>query len=148
MRDAETSEQRSVHGHEVADGQQREAQPVGTARTGIDARRTGRAGAASEQVRAYDEEALGVQRAARTDDRVPPAPLPRVPMVTGSVGVTAQRMAHEHRVGAIGIERSVGLVCDLDRGEPGTGLQLSGRVSSNSSARCVCTRPMPRVVMP
>ena len=45
-------------------------------------------------------------------------------MVPRGMGVTAERMADEHRVGAIGIERPVGLVCDLDRGKRGTGLQL------------------------
>ena len=76
--------------------------------------------AAAEVVHPDDEEALGVERLARPDEVVPPAE------VFGSIGVHAgdvvrgvQRMADEHRIGARGIQRTVGLVGELERGQRG-----------------------------
>ena len=80
---------------------------------------TGAAEAASEVVDADDEEAVGVERLAGADHVVPPAD------VLGIVGVIArhvmrrvERMAHEHRVGGVGVQRPVGLVCDVVARQP------------------------------
>ena len=108
--------------------------PYGRPVAGFDGRRPGRAAAAAEQVRADDEEAVGVERLAGADHAVPPAePLPlgavalfgaeavaralrgRRRREAGRVRVAAQRVADEDHVVARRRERSVGLVGDADR---------------------------------
>ena len=83
-RDAERAQQRAVHLGEVADGEQREVEPVRLAGRGVDRRRPGRPLAPAEQVRADDVEAVGVDRLARADQRVPP---------DRRLGVAGQRVA-------------------------------------------------------
>ena len=58
----------------------------------------GRAHAAADHVRADDEIALGVDRLARPDHRLPPARLAGHRMHVGDVLVAGQRVADQHRV--------------------------------------------------
>ncbi len=109
--------------HQVADRDQREAQAVGAAGGGVDRRGPGRPHAAAQQVGADHEEAVGVERPARADDVVPPAAAVGIAVIAGGVGVAGERVAHEDRVGALGVERPVGLVRHLDRGERRAGVE-------------------------
>ena len=82
--DPELAQQRAVHGDHVAHREQREVQPVALAGRGVRRRRPGRPLAPAEDVRADDVEAVGVDRLARPDQRVPPV---------RRLGVAGQRVA-------------------------------------------------------
>lgn len=86
----------------------REARAVGLAGLRMRAHRAGRAEARAEVVDADDEEAVGVDRLARPDHVVPPADL-ALGMHARHVVRGVERVADEHGVGALGIERAVGL---------------------------------------
>ena len=77
--------------------------------------RPGRAHAAAEHIRADDEIAVGVDRLAGADHGLPPAGLAGDRMDVGDMLVAGQRVADQHRVGRVGVERAVGLVGDLER---------------------------------
>jgi hypothetical protein len=115
--DAEPVDEPGLGAHHVADGDHRKVQPVGAAGGGIDRCRPGRAEAAADDVRADDEIAVGVDRLAGADDGFPPAGLARHRMTAGHVLVAGQRMADQHRVGAIGVQPTIGLIGDVERGE-------------------------------
>ena len=100
----------------VLDGDDREVGAPRLAGRRIVRRRAARAEAAAEVVHADDEEALGVERLARAHHVVPPADVVLVALVVaGDVMRRVQRMADEHRVAAVGIQRAVGLVRELER---------------------------------
>ena len=98
--DAEVTEQPPVHGHEIAHGAEREAQAVGLAGGRVDRRGARRALAAAQQVRADDEQPVGVDRLAGADQVVPPARPRGVAVMAGGVGVAGQRVADEDAVGS------------------------------------------------
>ncbi len=66
---------------------------------------------------ADDEITLGVDRPAGSDHRFPPAGLAGNRMDIGDVLIAGQRMADQDGVRALGIERTIGLVGDLERRE-------------------------------
>ena len=83
-----------------------------------------RALAAAEHVGAHDEVAVGVERLARADQAVPPTGgLVSLDQWPRRVAVARQRMAHEHRVAAVGIERTPCLVGDADVAERAAALE-------------------------
>ena len=82
---------------------------------GSDAGRPGRAHAAAEDVGADDEEAVGVDRLAGADQRLPPAGLVGDRVLAGDVLIAGQRVADEDGVRLGGVQRAVGLVGDRDR---------------------------------
>ncbi len=100
----------------VLDGDDREVGTPRLAGGGIVRRGPARAEAAAEVVHADDEEAVGIERLARTHHVVPPADVVLVTLVVaGDVMRRVQRMADQHGVAAVGIERAVGLVGELER---------------------------------
>ena len=113
--DAEMVEQHRLRAHHVADGDDREIEAPGLAGRRIGRGRPGGAHAGADHVRADDEIALGVDRPAGADHGLPPARLAGDRMDVGDVLVAGQRVADQHRVAALGIERAVGLVGDLER---------------------------------
>jgi hypothetical protein len=82
------------------------------------------------------EEAVGIERLARADHVVPPADIARIAfglpgdMMRGIEGVTDQ-----HRIGAIGIGRAVGLVHDVIGGQHRTGHCLQWLIDMQSPGR-------------
>ncbi|MCY1370744.1 hypothetical protein D9M69_578490 [compost metagenome] len=87
--------------------------------------RAGRAEAGAEVVDADHEEAVGVQRLARAHHVVPPALGAGLALVHARDVVRGvERMAHQHRVAALGVEGAVGFVGErvaADRGAAAQG---------------------------
>src|SRR6516162_8777564 len=79
--------------------------------------------AGAEHVRANDEIAFGVDRPAGADHGFPPARLLRHRMEVGDVLVAGQGVADQHRVAALGIERTIGLVTNLEWSKIDTGVE-------------------------
>ena len=52
--------------------------------------------------------------------------------------VAGQRVADQHRIGAIGIERAVGLVGDLERAKFDAGVELQRPVGAETHDKRVC----------
>ena len=102
----------------IADRDRRKSGAVRVPGRGIDRRRTGRALAPAEHVRADHEEPVRVDRALRTDKCVPPPGLGVTWLrAAGGMTVAGERVEHEHRVRSIGGERAPRLVGDGDRPE-------------------------------
>ncbi len=109
--DAQCIEQTGLGVDPVLHGDDGEVGAIDAAGRRIDVHGSGRAEARAQVVHADDEEAVGVQRLARPDHVVPPTLGLRLARVdTGQVVGGIERMAHQHRVGAVGVERAVGLV--------------------------------------
>ena len=126
-------QQRVLGAHHVRDGDHREVRAVGPPGRRIDGRRPGGAAAATEQVGADHEVAVGVERLAGTDHPVPPAQADgragvalvgaetvagarrgRVGADPGRMGVAAQRVADENDVVARRRQRAVRFVGDTN----------------------------------
>jgi hypothetical protein len=86
--------------------------------------RAGAAHAAAEHVRRDDEETVGVDRLARTDHVLPPAGLAGHRLDLGDVLIPGQRMADQHGVAALGIQRAVGPVGDVELRQLGPAFEL------------------------
>ena len=104
-----------MRAHHVERGEQGEAIPVGLA-VGGRIPRPGGAVATADEVRAHDEEPIGVDGPIRTDERLPPprrlaVELPR------DVTVGGHRVNDQHRVVPGGVQRAPGLVAHLNGGE-------------------------------
>ena len=90
----------------------------GPAGGAVDMHRPGGAEAGAQVVDADDEELVGVQRLARTDQVVPPALALVLPFVgAGHVVAGVERVAHQHGIAARSVERAVGLVDQLVAGQ-------------------------------
>ena len=92
----------------------------------------GRAHAAADHVRADHEVAVGVDRPPGPDHGLPPARLLRDRMDVGDMLVAGQRVADQDGVGALGVERAVGLVGDLERREVDAGIELQRLVRAEA----------------
>ena len=98
----------------VLDRDHRKVRAVGLAGLGVDAGGAGGAEAAAEIVHANDEESAGIERLARPDHVVPPADVFRIVGVkAGDVVGSVERVADQHGVRFIGVERAVGLVGEV-----------------------------------
>ena len=96
--DPEVSQKCTLYLDEIRDREERKLESVRRAGRGVDARWPRRSLTASQEVRADNEEAIGVDRFARADQRVPPARVRGIAVVAGRVGVTRQGMADHNDV--------------------------------------------------
>mmetsp|Transcript_6973 Transcript_6973/g.29526 ORF Transcript_6973/g.29526 Transcript_6973/m.29526 type:complete len:380 (-) Transcript_6973:1175-2314(-) len=102
----------------------REVRAPGPAGGRVEVHRAGRAEARAQIVDADDEELVGVQRLARADQVVPPAFAPRLARIgAGHVMAGVERMTHQHRVAALGIEPPIGLDHQVVRAKACTAAQ-------------------------
>jgi hypothetical protein len=121
--DAQTVDEHGLGPHHVADRHDRQVEPPGAARRGIDGGGAGGAHAAAQHIRADDEIAVGVDGLARAHHDLPPAGLARHRMNIRHMLVARQRVADEHRIGLVGIERAVGFVGQVVGANGSTTLQ-------------------------
>ena len=121
--DAEMIEQHRLRAHHVADGDDGKVEAPGLAGRRIGRGRPGGAHAAADDVGADDEITVGVDRLAGPDHGLPPARLAGDRMVVDHVLVAGQRMADQDGVAALGIQRAVGLVGDLQWAEIDAGIE-------------------------
>jgi len=102
----------------ILDSDHREAQPI---RLTVFSRGSGASAAlaATDHVRADDEEAVGIEHLARPNGFIPPARFFRrvFRIVAGHMGVPTERMADQDGVGAFGIELAVGFVSQRKTGQ-------------------------------
>ena len=112
LRDAQTVHQSRLRIDPVFDRHHRKVGAVGPVRRlRMRAHRPGAAEARAGVVDADDEQLVGVQRLARADQVVPPADtVVRAFVAPGDMVAGIERMAHQHRVAARGVQRAVGLV--------------------------------------
>ena len=99
--DAEMIEQHGLRAHHVADGDDGKFEAPGLAGLRIGRGRAGRAHAGADHVRADHEIALGVDRLAGADHGLPPAGFAGDRMHARHVLVAGERMADQHRIGAL-----------------------------------------------
>jgi hypothetical protein len=146
--DAQVVGDRGLGAHDVADRHDRERRAEGRARGRVDRRRAGGALATAEDVDAHHEQAVGVERPTRADERVPPA-LGRMTgaAAPGGVAVAGQRVAHEHGVRRVGVELTPALVGDGDPAQLTATLEhertLRGKGEEPPAARGVARPPRP-----
>ena len=115
--DAEVIDEQRLRPHHVGDGDDRKVESERIAGVGVDRRRASGAHAPAEDIRADDEEAVGVERKAGTDHRFPPAGPARHRMEVCDMLVGGQRMADEKGVRARRVEGAIGLIGDGERRE-------------------------------
>ena len=127
LRDAQAVQQACLRVHPVFHRHHGEVGAPDAARGRIDVHGPGGAEAGAEVVDANDEEAVGVQGLARAHQVVPPAFAARLARVgAGHMVAGVQGVAHQHRVGALGVERAVGLVVQRVVRQDGATLQRQG----------------------
>ncbi len=81
------------------------------------ARRAGRSHAAPQHIGADDKIAIGINRLARADHLQPPSRLARARMARRDMLIHCQRVTDQNRVAAIVVERAIGFIGDIDRGQ-------------------------------
>jgi hypothetical protein len=116
--DPEPVDQQPLRPHEVLHRDQRERLPPGTPGRRVDAARPGAASAAAERVGADDEILVCIERATGADHRLPPTGLGVGGIVSsGSVRVAGERMDQQDGVIPRSIQRPIGLVDQIERGQ-------------------------------
>ena len=128
-------EQHPLRTHHVAHGDDREIEAPGLTGLRIGRSRAGGAHAGADHVRADDEIALGVDWPARADHGLPPAGLAGDGMGVEHMLIAGERMADQHGVGALGIERAVGLVGDLEGAKVNAGIEPQRLVGAEAHDR-------------
>ena len=128
-------DQHRLRADHVADGDDRQVEPVGLAGRRIGRGGAGRAQAAADDVGADDEEAVGVDDLAGPDQHVPPAGLAGHRMGIGDMLVAGQRVADEDGVGAGLVELAIGLVGDLEGRQQRAGVELQRLVGAEAQHR-------------
>ncbi len=97
--------------HHVLNGHRRKFRPPGLERPLImRGSRPGRAHAAAQHIGADHEIPVRIHRLARPHHRLPPARLARQRMHLCHILVAGQRMADQHRIAALGIQRPVAAI--------------------------------------
>ena len=91
--------------------------------------------AAAERVAADHEIAVGVEGLARPYHHLPPAGLAGNRMGPEDELVAGERMAEEHRVGALGIERAVRLIGEREGPEGDAAIELERRLPAELDAQ-------------
>ncbi len=127
--DAEVVEQHGLRAYHVANGDDGKFQAPRLTSRRISRSRPGGAHAAADHVRADHEIAFGVDRLAGTDQGFPPAAFAGDRVLARHVLIAGERMANQHRVGALGVERAVSLVGDLERAKRNAGIEFQRFVS-------------------
>ena len=130
--DAERVDQHGLRPHHVADGDERQVEPIGAPGGRIERGRPGAAHAAADDVRADDEIMIGVDRLAGPDHRLPPAGFAGDRMDVGDVLVARQRVADEDGIAARGVQRPVGLIGDGERRERAAGVETERPVEGEA----------------
>jgi len=121
--DAEAIEQHRLCAHHVRNGDDRKIEAPQFSGRGIDRGRPGRAHAAADHIGADDVVAIGIERPAGSDHGFPPAGLAGDRMHIGDMLIAGQRMADQNGVGALGVERAIGLIGDLERRQVDTAIE-------------------------
>ena len=134
--DAKVVEQQGLRPHHVGDGDDRKVEPERVAGLRVDRRRAGGAHAAAEDIRADDEESVGVEGPAGTDHRFPPAGPACHRMKVRDMLVCGQRVADEKGVRARRVEGAIGLIGDGERRESRARIhdQRRGRIDAEREA--------------
>ena len=138
--DAKIVEQHRLRAHHVADGDDGKVEAPRLAGLGIGRGRAGRAHAAADHVRADDEIALGVDRLAGTDHGFPPAGLAGHRIDARDMLIAGERVTDQHGIGALGVERAVGLVGDLERRKLDAGIELQRIVGAEPRDQRIARR--------
>ncbi len=109
--DAQFVCQAGLRRNPVFDGHEGEARAIGCSGRRVDGGGPGAAVAATEIVHTDHKEFARIEGLAGADEVVPPADIVgRIGVVTGHMVRAGQRMAHQHRIAAVGIELAVGLI--------------------------------------
>ena len=122
--DAEPVDQHRLRAHHVGNGDERKVEAPDLSGLRVGRERPARAHAAADDVRADHEVAIGIDRQAGTDHRVPPAALAGDGMRVGDMLVARQRVADQDGVRAFGVEFAIGLVGDLERRQRNAAIEL------------------------
>src|SRR5262245_47441037 len=123
-------EQHGLRADHVPDCDDRKIEAPRLACFRIRGRRPGGTHAGTQDIRTDYEIALGIDRPAWPDHRLPPARFPRDRMHARDMLVSSERMANQHRVGTLRVERSVGLVGNLEWREVYAGVEPERLVGS------------------
>ena len=135
LRDAEVIEQHRLRPHHVVDGDDGKIKAPRLTRLRVGRGRAGRAHAAADHVRANDEIALRVDRPAGADHGLPPARLARDRMDIGDMLIAGERVADQHGVRALRIQRAISLIGDLERREFDACVELERLVRTEQDKR-------------
>src|SRR5690606_19655693 len=111
--------------------------PVGHAGRLIHRGRPGGAEAAANDIRADDEEPVGINGLAWTYQRAPPARLAGDRMDAGHMLVAGKRVADEDCIRLVGIELATGLVGDLKARKLDAGIEAQWLVGTEAKDRAV-----------
>src|SRR5207248_1080034 len=140
--DAEMLEQQLLRADHVVERDHREIEGPGLAGRRIDIFRARYAHAAAEHIGADQEIALGVENAAGSDHRRPPAGRAGDRMGLGGILVAGQRMADQDRVAALLIEFSVCLIGNRERAEIDPAIEPEGLAHNEAVARPLLARTL------
>ena len=133
--DAEVIDQHGLGAHHVADGDDRQIEAIGRPVAGLTEAGPVVPMQPPTTFEADHKEAVGVDRPARPDHRLPPAGLARDRVPVGDMLVAGQRMADEDGVGFLRVELAIRLIGDSERREPCAGIEFEHPVGAEPHDR-------------